>query len=309
MNIGIVMDPIAGINPHKDSSLAMLLAAKRRGWRIWYMESTDLSLRGEKLEGAMRPLTVFDDPMHWFEIGAVEQRETACLDFILMRKDPPVDLCYIHTLLLLGQAKTKVWNHPSSILDANEKLFITRFPDCIAPTLVSASASEITDFAASHQEIVLKPLDAMGGTGVFRSHSEDPNLRVIIEVLTHNGQQFIMAQRFVPEISAGDKRILMIDGKPFPYCLARIPPKGDFRGNLVRGAKGEGRKLTTQDQHICEQVGPILKEMGLSFVGLDVIGDFLSEINVTSPTCIRELDALYAADIAGQLLDRLEDLA
>ncbi|GAB0147711.1 MULTISPECIES: glutathione synthase [unclassified Marichromatium] len=308
IDIGIVMDPIGSINTKKDSSLAMLLAAQRRGWRPWYMELGDLALDGDRALGRMRPLEVRDDPADWYTLGEPEVRPLGALDALLMRKDPPFDMEYVFSTYLLEHAQAAgclVVNDPRSLRDANEKLFTARFPQCTPPTLVTASATDIRAFLGHHGEIVLKPLDGMGGASVFRVGAHDPNLGVIIETLTLHGRRYCMAQRYLPEIADGDKRILMVDGEPVPYCLARIPAPGESRGNLAAGASAEARALSERERWIAAQVGPELRARGILFAGLDVIGDHLTEINVTSPTCIRELDAAHGLDIAGALMDRI----
>ncbi|MFD2643891.1 glutathione synthase [Pseudomonas japonica] len=309
VRLGIVMDPIASISYKKDSSLAMLLAAQARGWTLFYMEQKDLYLGAGQARARMRPLKVFANPERWFELEAEQDSPLAELDVILMRKDPPFDLEFVYSTYLLEQAEAEgvlVVNRPQSLRDCNEKLFATRFPQCMAPTLVSRRADILREFAATHGDVILKPLDGMGGASVFRHRPGDPNLSVILETLTQHGHQQIMAQAFLPEIKDGDKRILMIDGEPVPYCLARIPASGETRGNLAAGGRGEARPLTERDRWIAAQVGPSLREKGLLFVGLDVIGDYLTEINVTSPTCIREIDAAYNTDIGGQLMDAID---
>ena len=309
MRIGIIMDPITGINIRKDSSFAMLLAAQARHWEIHYMEVNDLFLAGNEPHARMQQLAVMDDYQHWFEFTGETTGLLADLDVILMRKDPPVDLEYIYVTYLLDhvqQCGRLVVNNPESLRNANEKLFITHFPQCIPPTLVTREAGTIRSFADEHEDIILKPLDSMGGTSVFRTGNNDPNINVIIETLTSNGQCFVMGQKYIPEITRGDKRILLIDGRPVPYALARIPQQGETRGNLARGGTGKGIELDARDQWICDQVGPVLRRMGLLFVGIDVIGSYLTEINVTSSTCIRELDAIYGLDIAGELMDVIE---
>ena len=308
IKLGVVMDPIGSINPKKDSTFAMLLAAQRRGCELHYLELGDLSLRDGRAYGWMRAITVTDDPKHWFEIGAHTTQPLAALDVILMRKDPPVDSEYLYATYMLELAEAEgalVLNKPQSLRDCNEKLFTARFPQCTPPTRVTRSAAEIRSFLQEHGDIILKPLHGMGGHGIFRIHSGDHNINVVIETLTQLGSRYIMAQRYLPEIRAGDKRILMIDGEPVPYALARIPAAGETRGNLAAGGSGVGVALSERDRWIAGEVGPVLKEKGLAFVGLDVIGDYLTEINVTSPTCIRELDALYGLDIAGQYLDHI----
>ncbi len=307
--IGVIMDPIGSIKYHKDSTLAMLLAAARRGWSLFYMEMDDLYLEQGEACARMRPLQVFDDEQRWFELGEVTAQPLHKLDAILMRKDPPFDMEYIYATYILEQAEregTLVVNHPRSLRDANEKVFTARFPQCTPPTLISRDAAQIRSFINTHGETILKPLEGMGGASIFKTAPNDPNTSVIIETLTDHGHRFAMAQRFIPEISAGDKRILLVDGTPVPYALARIPAKGELRGNLAAGGSGVGVELTERDYWICEQVADTLREMGLLFVGLDVIGDYLTEINVTSPTCIRELDKQYGLDIGGQLMDSIE---
>lgn len=309
IRLGIVMDPIASISYKKDSSLAMLLAAQERGWSLFYMEQRDLYLGAGQARAQMRPLKVFADPARWFELGDEQDSALNELDVILMRKDPPFDMEFVYSTYLLEQAEREgvlIVNKPQSLRDCNEKLFATQFPQCMAPTLVSRRADILRAFAATHGDVILKPLDGMGGASVFRHRQGDPNLSVILETLTQHGHQQIMAQAYLPQIVDGDKRILMIDGEPVPYCLARIPASGETRGNLAAGGRGEARPLTERDRWIAAQVGPTLREKGLLFVGLDVIGDSLTEINVTSPTCIREIDAAYNTHIGGQLMDAID---
>ena len=304
--LGVVMDPIGSINIKKDSTFAMLLEAQARGWEIHYMELGDLFLRDGAACARRRPLKVFEDPSRWFEFGPEATSVLSELDVILMRKDPPFDMEYVYATYLLEQAEAAgvlVVNKPRSLRDANEKLFTAWFPQCTPPTLVTRQAALIRDFLAEHQDIILKPLDGMGGASVFRLRREDPNVNVVLETLTHKETRYAMAQRFIPEITQGDKRILMVDGEPIPYALARIPAAGETRGNLAAGGTGTGVALSERDRWICREVGPTLRERGLLFVGLDVIGDYLTEINVTSPTCIRELDKLYGLHISAQLLD------
>ncbi|HED15401.1 MAG TPA: glutathione synthase [Gammaproteobacteria bacterium] len=311
IKIGIIMDPIASIKPYKDSSFAMLLAAQSRGWEVFYMEMNDLSMIDSTALGQMRPLQVSDQHQDWYSTGAPLTQALSELDIILMRKDPPFDMEYIYATYLLQfahDAGTLVVNRPDSLRNANEKLSASWFRECTVPTLVSRRAEEYLDFLKQHHDLILKPLDGMGGASIFRVREGDPNTSVIIETLTDNGNRYAMAQRMIPEISAGDKRILLINGEPVPWALARIPAKGETRGNLAAGGRGEGVALTERDRWICQQVGPRCREMGLLFVGIDVIGDYLTEINVTSPTCIRELDQLYQLDIAGQLMDSLQDM-
>jgi glutathione synthase len=309
IKLGVVMDPIGSIQVKKDSTLAMLLAARRRGWDLFYMEQPDLFLADKAARGRMRALTVADDPADWYTLGERQTRPLAELDVILMRKDPPFDMDYIYSTYLLELAEnagTLIVNKPQSLRDANEKLFTAWFPQCTPPTLVSSQADLIRDFLAEQGDIILKPLDSMGGTAIFRVRDGDLNIGVIIETLTRHGRRLIMAQRFIPEIRAGDKRILLIDGEPVPRALARLPAEGEVRANLAVGGRGVGVELSERDRWICEQLAPVLRERGLLFVGLDVIGDYLTEINVTSPTCIRELDAEFGLDIGGQLMDAIE---
>ncbi len=307
--LGIVMDPIESINPGKDSSLAMLLAAQARGWTLYYMQLDDLYVdSGRALAGAKR-ISVTDSTDHWVDYAGSEELRLGSLDVILMRKDPPFDMEYIYATYILQLAEQQgalVVNNPRALRDANEKFFTAWFPDCCAPTLITRSRAQVQQFLQQHGQLVLKPLDGMGGESVFKVGAEDPNFNVIMESLSRRGTRFVIAQRYIPEITHGDKRILLIDGEPVPYALARIPGPGDHRGNLAAGGTGKGIELSPRDRAICRRVGPVLKQMGLVFVGLDVIGDFLTEINVTSPTCIRELDALYQLDIAGRLIECIE---
>ena len=309
VKLGVVMDPIGAINPKKDSTYAMLLAAQQRGWMLSYMELGDLSLRDGKAFAWSRELNVRDNTSDWYAFGDHSLRPLADMDVILMRKDPPVDSEYIYATQILELAEAEgvlVANKPQSLRDANEKLYTAWFPQCTPPTLVTRSAVEIRNFISEQQDIILKPLHGMGGQAIFRLHAEDHNINVVIETLTVTGSRFVMAQRYLPEISEGDKRILMIDGELIPYALARVPPPGETRGNLAVGGKGIGVPLSDRDRWICNQIASDLREKGLMFVGLDVIGDYLTEINVTSPTCIRELDALYGLDIAGKFMECLE---
>ncbi|RJG12459.1 glutathione synthase [Pseudomonas cavernicola] len=308
VRLGIVMDPIARISFKKDSSLAMLLAAQARGWSLFYMEQHDLYQIGGEARARMRPLKVFEDPQHWFELDAESDLSLSELDVILMRKDPPFDMEFVYSTYLLEQAERAgvlVVNRPQSLRDCNEKLFATQFPHCTPPTLVSCRADILREFAKEQRDIILKPLEGMGGSSIFRHREGDPNLSVILETLTAHGTQQIMAQGYLPAIKDGDKRILMIDGEPIPYCLARIPAAGETRGNLAAGGRGEARPLTERDRWIAAQVGPTLREKGLLFVGLDVIGEHLTEINVTSPTCIREIDNAFGTKIGEQLMDAI----
>lgn len=306
LKIGVVMDPIKGINFKKDSTLAMLLEAQSRGWQLFYMEQPDLYIAHDVARAKMKELNVFNDADNWYQLNAAQDHPLEMLDAILMRKDPPFDMNYIYSTYILEKAEEKgtlIINKAQSLRDANEKLFTNNFAQCMPPTLVSSQAEHIKAFYQEHKDIILKPLDGMGGASVFRIKPDDANLSVIIETLTEHGTKLTMAQRFIPEIKQGDKRILLINGEPVPYALARIPAKGETRANLAAGGEGVGIELTDRDRWICEQVAPLLKAKGLIFVGIDVIGDYLTEVNVTSPTCIRELDKQYNINISAILMD------
>ncbi len=309
LKIGVVMDPIASINYKKDSTMALLWAAADRGWQLFYMEQHDLFLDQGKAHARLAPLQVFRNPERWFELGDGRIGDLAELDVILMRKDPPFDNEFLYSTYILEDAErrgTLIVNRCQSLRDCNEKVFATQFPQCCPPVLVTADAQRLKDFHRDQGDAIFKPLEGMGGTSIFRLKADEPNINVIIETLTNYGQQTIMAQRYLPEIKEGDKRILVINGEPVPYALARVPSAGETRGNLAAGGSGRPQPLTDRDRWIAGQVGPTLKEKGLLFVGLDVIGDYLTEINVTSPTCIREIDAQYKLDIGGLLMDCIE---
>ncbi len=309
MNVVVVMDPIEAIKIAKDSTFAMLLEAQNRGYALQYVVPGGLGMVGGVAHARLKPLRVRDDPAGWHELGPVSHRALDAGDIVLMRKDPPVDADYIHDTQVLGFAQrqgARVVNDPQGLRDMNEKLAALEFPQCCPPTLVSRDAAGLKAFVAEHGEAVLKPLDGMGGRSIFRARAGDANLNVILETLTGGGRHFAMAQRYLPEIVDGDKRILLIDGVPVDYCLARIPQGDEFRGNLAAGGRGEGRPLTARDRWIAAQVGPEVARRGMRFVGLDVIGDWLTEVNVTSPTCIRELDAQFGINIAGMLFDAIE---
>lgn len=308
VRLGIVMDPIDQISFKKDSSLAMLLSAQARGWPLFYMQQQDLYQHAGEARARMRPLKVFNDPDCWFELGEEIDEPLGDLNVILMRKDPPFDNEFLYSTYLLEQAEnagTLVVNRAQSLRDCNEKLFATLFPQCTPHTVVSRRADVLRKFAEEHGDVILKPLDGMGGSSIFRHMKGDPNLSVILETLTAHGTQQIMAQQYLPAIKDGDKRILMIDGEPVPYSLARIPAAGETRGNLAAGGRGVAQPLTEKDRWIAAQVGPELRKRGLLFVGLDVIGEHLTEINVTSPTCIREIDNAFDTKIGDQLMDAI----
>ncbi len=309
VRLGIVMDPIENISFKKDSSLAMLVAAQKRGWSIEYMELPDLYLAGAEARARTRQLSVQMNPDDWFQFGEEHDRALGEFDVILMRQDPPVDREFLMATFILEAAEQQgalVVNPASTLRDCNEKLFATQFDDLTPPLIVTRSSERLRAFYAEHKDVIMKPVDGMGGRSIFRVKENDANLGVIIETLTNDGQHQAMAQKYVPEIKQGDKRILLIDGEPIPYALARIPSSGENRGNLAAGGRGEGRELTARDREICERVAPVLKEKGLIFVGIDVIGDYLTEINVTSPTCIRELDSAFGIDISSKLMDAIE---
>ncbi|MBM4200489.1 MAG: glutathione synthase [Gammaproteobacteria bacterium] len=306
LRLGIVMDPIGNIKPYKDTSFAMLLEAQARGWALSYMEVNDLFMRDGRTFARMRSLSVARDYGAWFKFHDEETLPLDALDVVLMRKDPPFDQEYIYATYLLESAEShgvRVINKPRSLRDANEKLFTSWFPQCCAPTLVAREAARFREFLQEHGEIILKPLDGMGGASIFRVAAGDPNLTVILETMTRHDSRFVMAQRYLPEIVEGDKRILVVNGEAVPYALARIPAAGESRGNLAAGGRAEGRPLSKRDRWIAEQVAPQLQERGLVFVGLDVIGDYLTEVNVTSPTCVQELDRLFDLNISARLMD------
>jgi glutathione synthase len=314
LSVGVLMDPIGAIKIAKDTSFAMLLEARRRGHALHYFEQGDLALRDGVPWARMATLEVREDPRDWYTLGQKQWRDLRELDVVLMRKDPPVDAQFIYDTMVLEAAQrggVAVINDPQALRDCNEKLFALAFPSCIAPTLVSRDAGELRRFTAEHGEVVLKPLDGMGGRGIFRVRAGDSNLNSMLETLlggdAHGaGRQMAIAQKYIPEIRAGDKRILVVDGEPVPYALARIPQGDEFRGNLAAGGRGDGVPLSERDRWIVAQVAPELRRRGLLFTGLDVIGDYLTEINVTSPTCVRELDAQFGLNIAGQLFDVIE---
>ncbi|MCA6059245.1 glutathione synthase [Thalassolituus sp. ST750PaO-4] len=308
IKLGVVMDPIADIAFKKDTSLALLHAAQERGCELFYMEQSDLSIQNGKAMGRMAPLKVAMNPDHWFDLGDYREQPLAELNIILMRKDPPFDSEFIYSTYILERAEQEgvlVANKPQSLRDCNEKVFATAFPELMSPTIVTRRADLLKAFHKEHGDVIFKPLDGMGGSSIFRLRADDPNVSVIIETLTNHGSQQIMAQRFIPEITAGDKRILMIDGEPVPFCLARIPAQGETRGNLAAGGQGVTQPLSDENRAIAEKVGPVLKEKGLYFVGLDIIGNNLTEINVTSPTCVREISRDSGIDVAGLLIDCL----
>jgi glutathione synthase len=309
LHVAVVMDPIGSIRIAKDTTFAMLLEAGRRGHRLHYVLPGGLAVADGRAIARMAPLQVRDDPAGWFTLGEAADAPLAGMDVVLMRRDPPVDAEYLHDSLILSLAQAEgvlVANDPRGLRDLNEKLAALLFPQCCPPTLVSRNPAALRAFVAEHRECVLKPLDGMGGRSIFRVTAGESNVNVILETLTGEGRHLAMAQRYLPEIREGDKRILLVDGEPVPYCLARIPQGEEFRGNLAAGGRGEGRPLTERDRWIAAQVGPELRRRGMLFVGLDVIGDWLTEVNVTSPTCVRELDKQFGLNICAGLFEAIE---
>jgi len=311
LNIGIVMDPVQSIKPYKDSTLAMMLAAQKKGWNLYYIEQSGLCLNKKAVQIDCQKIEVFDDNQHWFDLGEKTNISGDDIDAILMRIDPPFNMEYIYTTYLLEMLEQQgclIVNKPSSLRDANEKLFATQFPQCCTDTLVGRNPEKLREFIEEHQDVILKPLDGMGGQSIFRVTPSDANLSVILETMVNFGQHTIMAQKFIPEITDGDKRILMVNGEAIPFTLARIPAKGETRGNIAAGGSGVAMPITERELWIANQVGETLKNKGILFAGLDIIGDYLTEINVTSPTCIREIDAQFNLDIASQLMDCIEKI-
>jgi glutathione synthase len=309
IKLGMVMDSIAHINIKKDTSFAMLLEAQSRGWELHYMELNDLYLRNGRAYARTRTLQVQRNAQQWHRFMEEQDIPLDQLNVIMMRKDPPFDQEYIYATYLLERAENLgvyVVNKPQSLRDANEKLFTAWFPQCCAETLVAREPARIRSFLQEQGEIILKPLDGMGGTSIFHLRQGDPNLSVILETMTQYNKRYVMAQKYLPAIKDGDKRIIVVNGEAVPYALARIPAQGETRGNLAAGGSAEGRALTERDQWIANEVGPTLRQKGLVFAGLDVIGDTLTEINVTSPTCVQELDRQFGLNIAGLLMDHIE---
>lgn len=309
LSLGVVMDPIQSINIKKDSTFAMLLEAQDRGWTLYYMEQADLYVVDGSAWARMRKLEVKDNPQSWYALGASMDLRLGELNLVLMRKDPPFNMEYIYSTYILELALpegTLVVNDPTALRDINEKLYTAWFPHCCTPTLVSRRLFRFKEFIKRQGDIVIKPLDGMGGESIFHIRDGDPNSNVILETLTQHETRMALAQRFIPEYTLGDRRILLIDGNPIPFALARIPAEGEARANLAVGGTGKGVELNDHDRWICQQVGPVLRSKGIVFAGLDVIGDYLTEINVTSPTCIRELDAIYNLNISSQIMNAIE---
>jgi glutathione synthase len=310
IRLGVVMDPIERIKPAKDTTLAMLLEAQRRGYALEYMTQGDLWVLEGRLGARMRALEVRDDPECWYALGPEREGDPGALDVILMRKDPPFDMEYIYTTFLLERAEEHgalVVNRPAALRDVSEKAYTMWFPEFTPPTMVTRSMADMRRFVERYGAAVVKPMDGMGGRSIFVLRPGDPNIGVILETLTDHDRRFAMIQQYIPAIvEGGDRRILLVDGQPYGHVLARIPAAGENRGNLAAGARGEGRDLSAREREICARVGPILREKGILFAGLDVIGDQLTEINVTSPTGVRELDKLYGENILAGLFDAIE---
>ena len=306
-SLAVLMDPLETIKPAKDSTIAMLIAATRRGCETWVFSQGDLSVRDGKAIARLRPIEVTGTGKDWYRTGTAVVRELAGVDAVLMRKDPPFDIEYIYTTYLLERAEQQgvlVVNRPQGLRDMNEKAYTAWFPDCCAPTLITRDMDALQAFLAEHGHIVCKPLDGMGGRSIFVIASGDRNARVVFETLADNGRRYTIAQRYLPEIAdTGDARILLIDGEPIPHALVRMPAPGDHRGNLAAGAQATARAVSDRERWLSSRIGPAMRERGMLFVGLDVIGGFVTEINVTSPTGIRELEALHGEDIAGRLID------
>ncbi len=307
--MAVLMDDIAGINQKKDSSFAMMLEAQRRGWMVYTFDSTNMYQQEGETFANVRKTLVTDNEDQWHDREDAEVIALSNIDVIFMRKDPPFNMNYIYATYLLEQAENTgvlVINKPQSLRDANEKLFALNFPHCMPKTLVSSDVEQLCQFIEHMGVAIVKPLDGMGGTDIYKLYKNDDNISDIVGKLTNNGQRLIMAQEFLSAIKDGDKRILLINGKPVDYALARIPAEGSFKGNLAAGATGRGQPLSERDYYLCEQIAPMLIEKELLFVGLDVIGDYITEINVTSPTCIRELDKLFNLNISALLMDEVE---
>ncbi len=305
----VVMDPIETIKPAKDSTLAILLAAQARGFELHYAEQRDLSLRDGIAWGQLAPLSVADDPVSWFILGAKVPAKLGDFDVILMRKDPPFDMEYVYSTYILERAGLQgalVCNRPQGLRDMNEKAYTAWFPEACAPTLITRDMHAMGDFLREHGKAVCKPLDGMGGRSIFVLEHGDKNRNVIFETLTGYGSRYAIVQRYLPEIvSAGDCRIILVDGEPVPFALQRMPAAADHRGNLAAGASALTRPLNERDRWLCSIIGPSLAAAGMIFVGLDVIGDYVTEINVTSPTGIRELDRKHGVDIGGMLVSAI----
>ena len=309
MKLAFVVDPLDSFKIYKDTTFAIMREAQARGHALYAMEQQDLAWRRGTVVGNARRIRLTGRKNPWYRAGKPALIELAAFDAVLMRKDPPFDMEYVYSTYLLELAEAqgaRVFNRPRAIRDWNEKMSIARFPKFTAPSLATRDDALIREFLKEQCDVILKPLDGMGGASIFRVRRDDPNVNVILETVTHFGRRTIMAQRYIPEIREGDKRVLLIDGKPAPYCLARIPKKGETRGNLAAGGRGVARKLTKRDREIAEAIGPVLSRQGLLLVGLDVIGDYLTEVNVTSPTCFQEITEQSGFDVSGMMVDALE---
>ena len=309
MKLAFVVDPLDSFKIYKDTTFAIMREAQARGHALYAMEQADLAWRGGKVVGNARRIHLTGKKPAWYRAEKAAMTPLKSFGAVLMRKDPPFDMEYVYSTYLLELAEAqgaRVFNRPRSIRDWNEKMSVARFPQFAPPTVVTRSEALIREFLAAHRDVILKPLDGMGGASIFRVRRDDPNVSVIIETVTQHGQRTIMAQRYLPEIRDGDKRVLLIGGKPVPWCLARIPKPGESRGNLAAGAKGVARKLTQRDREIANAIGPVVAKEGLLLVGLDVIGEHLTEVNVTSPTCFQEITEQSGFDVAGMFMDALE---
>lgn len=307
--IGFILDPVEGLNIKKDTSLALILAAQAKGWEVFYMQQSALRLDDSEVKAVVQKLEIDLSKDDWYQLGDAQDIYLREFDAIFQRKDPPFDMNYIYSTYLLERAEQQgvlIVNKAGSLRDCNEKLFATQFAGCCPPLLVSSQKEKLKQFHDQHEDVIYKPLDGMGGSSIFRARPQEHNLSVILETLTNHEQIPIMAQKYLPEIVDGDKRILVVNGKPVPYCLARVPSQGETRGNLAAGGRGEVRELSERDRWIVSQVAPELVKRGLLFVGLDVIGDYLTEINVTSPTCVREIDRDAGTNIGDMLMDAVE---
>jgi len=308
MKFAFVVDPLDHLKAYKDSSIAMMRAASARGHQVFALEAREMFVREGSVRSQVRSLEISDDNDHWHRVTGEAEARLGDFDAVMMRKDPPFDQEYYYATLLLERAQAEgahVYNNPRALRDWNEKLAILRFPSLAPPTLVAGDMAVVHAFIDHHRDVIVKKLDGMGGTMIFRVGATDPNRNVIVETLTDNGRRTIMAQRYIPEIAQGDKRVLVIDGEPFPFCLARIPKAGETRGNLAAGGRGVAQPISARDREIATQVGAALVKAGIVFAGLDIIGDWLTEVNVTSPTCIVEIEEQTGEDAAEPLMDAL----
>ncbi len=309
MDLAFIVDPLDELKAYKDSSIAMMRAAQKRGHAIHVLQQTDFVCRGNAVEARAQAITVHDDNTHWYDDGGARTRGLEEFGAVIMRKDPPFDMEYVYSTYLLELAEqrgARVFNRPRAIRDHNEKMAIAKFAEHTSPTIVTRQGEVIKAFIAEHHDVIVKPLDGMGGTSIFRVREDDPNLNVILETMLQDGRKSAMAQRYIPAIKDGDKRVLLIAGEPVPFCLARIPREGESRGNLAAGGRGVAQPLSASDRRIAEALGPKLWAEGLLLVGLDVIGEYLTEVNVTSPTCMVEITEQTGFDVPGMFVDALE---